>query len=568
MQVRTRNKPGQKRLAPFLILIFFCFLPLRSSEGFLFHPLEEELERGNLAAMEKKAESEVDRLLKSLVLMFKGRYGEALERLESSAGTTDVMENLGRGRLLPYLNGMAEIEKGFEPEVSSANVRFRSARRDFVLEEGARKALGACRQKVNAWLEIESQEPILAEIYRSKKNFAFASTLGDEILKKSGVIGIAKFHRIMMLTPEALAFGYSWQDTICHEYVHQALKIKSGLDFPLWFQEGVARFYETLWRDDGEDETDSKNVSAPQARPSRTLAQAVQQAVPSAEGAKCGFELALGDREELLLAAKEGRLVEFNRMEPSLVYLKDEGEISLAFTQVALAVEQLNPKLPKLIQAVSRGKAFREAFKDVYDETLDQFEKRLHEAWLKEAQDKQISKRSGALRTVLLDSGSDTEKLFLGPNLQSLISLGDRLRRKGSIGAALNLYSQAKDIEPNNPYVLSRLARAKAALGKRREALNIGLELVSANPHWPPGYELLGELYEGQGLFRDAIESYAKYFDFNPYHKELVKKTAFLNIDLGEKDAALAFLEKAAILDPKDTEVKEAVEALKPKIRR
>ena len=162
-------------------------------------------------------------------------------------------------------------------EVSSFGFVLRAAPRDLVLKDGALEALRSCRLKTQELFGFDIKGDIPVEVYRTKKDFAAGTTLGEELLKKSGVVGTAKFNRLMVITPEALPFGYSWPDAICHEFLHHALKTEIGEDLPLWFHEGFARFNETIWR-----------------------------GVP--------LEIPPGDREELLLAAKENKLVKFSQM--------------------------------------------------------------------------------------------------------------------------------------------------------------------------------------------------------------------------------------------------------------
>ncbi|MEK7287820.1 MAG: tetratricopeptide repeat protein [Elusimicrobiota bacterium] len=509
----------------FLASVIFSAPAVCFSET-IFYPLEDDLERGNWAKAEGALRAEPG--LKSLLLLYQGEYQEALKAWGAvkSVRASDARHSAALGA---YLDAMVQIAKGFTEQNRIGVFELRLARRDLVLREGAGSALEACRNGVKVWLGAEPPSPVIVEIYRRKKDFAIASTLGDELLKKSGVIGIAKFARIMLITPEALPFGYAWEDTLCHEYIHHALKSLGGLDFPLWFQEGMARAHETIWR-------------------------------------KGDLEISTGDKEELLLAAKDGRLVRFARMEPSMVYLKDEEEISLAFTQVALATRELGPKLGDLIGLTAAGRPFEKAFEKVYGHSLTAFEEKLWAQWLSEAEQSKIRKKSGALRTVLsLESGQEPEKLFLGPKISHLLALGDQLRIKGKSVAALGLYNQAREQEPLNPYVLSRIARAYAASGNREEAAKTAEALIAANPRWPPAYQLQGELFEGLGLYRRAIESYQRYFDFNPYYKGLYKRAAFLHIDLGEPLRALVYLEKALILDPEDQECLQAKDSIKNK---
>lgn len=477
------------------------------------HQFEDDLERGDWAAVEKKGAGNPSAA--ALILLYQGRYEEALKSWPTSLDSP----------LKSYLEVMAQLAPLFSEKIQTGAFELRLAPRDRVLQEAAASSLNSCRRQVADWMGAEPRAPVITEIYRRKKDFALASTLGDELLKKSGVIGIAKFNRIMLITPEALPFGYSWQDTLCHEYIHHALKTKTGLTLPLWFQEGMARAFESIWR-------------------------------------KGGLEIPPGDREELLLAAQEGRLVRFARMEPSMVYLDNEAQISLAFTQVALGVKKLEPKLHELIRLSAQGLPFDKALKKVTGRRLEDFENALWHEWREEAAKTKI-KKSGALRTVLsMGSEPAPETLYLGPKSAQLLSLGDQLRAKGNLSAALRLYEQAKEQEPLNPYILSRIARAQSALGSSDQALKTAEELTRANPRWPPGHEIIGEILESRSHYQEAIKAYVQYFDFNPYHQELYRRVAFLHIDLGEPLSAKPYLEKALILNPKDTECQAALNAI------
>lgn len=513
-----------RKIFVFFFLSSLGFLPngLFGSD-FAFSELEDQFERGMFQA---KSKQHSDQFVRALRNLYQGNYKESFETLGNLSVFKGRESDQAR-TLKYYVHGLLNISATYNQQAQNNDFILRYAVRDGVLKEGALRALDSCQKEVNQWLHFKPQHRVLVEVYRSRKDFAHASTLGKELLMKSGVIGIAKFHRIMLITPEALAFGYNWQDALCHEYIHHALKGKAGLALPLWFQEGMARYYETIWR--GES-----------------------------------YRIKRGDEEALLSAAGGDRLVSFTRMEPSLVYLKDEAEISLAFTQVALAMEQMRERVGPLLDAVARGDNFESAFRRVYGKTLKQFESQLWESWRRQTAQKTRRPASGALRTVLaMDEGKKTnEELYLGPQAQHLLNLGDRLRVKGSSEAALALYRQARELEPLNPYVLSRLARALMALSHRPEAEKTARDLIEANPHWPAGYELMGSFYEDMGLYAEAIAQYDRYFTFNPYHLELYKKIAFLYIDLGETVKALPYLQKARILAPQDQEVARALSAL------
>src|SRR6185436_16415221 len=89
---------------------------------------------------------------------------------------------------------------------------------------------------------------IRVEIYPNKEDFSKASTLSLETLERSGAIGICKFHRLMIMTPQALPIGYRWLDALSHEYIHLTVNEMSASKAELWLHEGTARYFETAYR--------------------------------------------------------------------------------------------------------------------------------------------------------------------------------------------------------------------------------------------------------------------------------------------------------------------------------
>jgi hypothetical protein len=69
-----------------------------------------------------------------------------------------------------------------------------------------------------------------------------------EAARTTGTIGIAKWGRVIMVSPRATEHGYAYLDTLAHELTHLALTRASKDRAPLWLQEGVARGEETRWR--------------------------------------------------------------------------------------------------------------------------------------------------------------------------------------------------------------------------------------------------------------------------------------------------------------------------------
>ena len=97
-------------------------------------------------------------------------------------------------------------------------------------------------------LGVEMPRPLRVELVRDQMALSALTGLPLEAARTTGTIGVAKWGRVIVVSPRATEKGYPVFDTIAHELVHLALTRGSGDRAPLWLQEGVARELETGWR--------------------------------------------------------------------------------------------------------------------------------------------------------------------------------------------------------------------------------------------------------------------------------------------------------------------------------
>ncbi|QTD47735.1 peptidase MA family metallohydrolase [Sulfidibacter corallicola] len=90
-------------------------------------------------------------------------------------------------------------------------------------------------------------DKIIVEVMPDYQLFAYASALTKEQIETTGTIALCVENRLVMITPRRVARGYYWPDVLAHEYVHYILTKHSRDNAPLWFQEGVAKYFETKW---------------------------------------------------------------------------------------------------------------------------------------------------------------------------------------------------------------------------------------------------------------------------------------------------------------------------------
>lgn len=97
-------------------------------------------------------------------------------------------------------------------------------------------------------LGVEMPKPTRVDVVRDQFSLAAMTGLPHENARKTGTVAIAKWGRVIMISPRAPQFGYGWRDTLAHELTHLALARGTFDRAPLWLQEGVAKREETRWR--------------------------------------------------------------------------------------------------------------------------------------------------------------------------------------------------------------------------------------------------------------------------------------------------------------------------------
>lgn len=97
-------------------------------------------------------------------------------------------------------------------------------------------------------LGVEMPKPTRVDVVRDQFSLSAMTGLPHEAARKTGTVAIAKWGRVIMVSPRAPALGYAWRDTLAHELTHLALSRGTFDRAPLWLQEGVAKREETRWR--------------------------------------------------------------------------------------------------------------------------------------------------------------------------------------------------------------------------------------------------------------------------------------------------------------------------------
>lgn len=134
-------------------------------------------------------------------------------------------------------------------------------------------------------------------------------------------------------------------------------------------------------------------------------------------------------------------------------------------------------------------------------------------------------------------------------DIKSLITEGNRLNASGDFKGAINQYESALAIEPNNITVKYNLAFSLEAAGRGRESVPYLEDVVKSDASKTiitSSYQLLGGIYDQQGLTRQSIDSYLNGLRIAPADHHLLYGLGLVyfrsrRYDEAEKAAVKAF---------------------------
>jgi tetratricopeptide (TPR) repeat protein len=336
------------------------------------------------------------------------------------------------------------------------------------------------------------KEKVRVELFPDAKAFYLASTLSVRDIEVTGAVGLTKFNKLQFLSPKALVYGYRWLDAISHEYMHYLIVKLTSNKAPIWFHEGLAKYEETRWRN-------GPSYLSP-------LYQTL-----------------------LARALVDKKLIGFDRMEPSLVQLEKPEDVQLAYAQAASAIEfiiakagheQLREIMKRMANATTRGAS--EAIREVLGLQFPEFE----EKWREYLASKELKTVDGVVlhRYKVKEGRADEQRLDM-EEIKSLVArsrahLGDRLKERGRISAAVLEYRRAMAETRDSVPIMDRLSSALIDLGRDEEALDILKRVKEISPDHPTPYTQLGQIYLKLKDFKKAREAFEDSIQINPFNPE------------------------------------------------
>jgi tetratricopeptide (TPR) repeat protein len=432
------------------------------------------------------------------------RYHEAVRLLEAS----DAASPGAPGDWLDLARKAQEVTRGYQRAEGQHFVVFHPRGKDEVLVPYLLEMLEAQRAALERALGRVPAEKVAVEILEGPRELARLSTLTEEEIKTSGTIAICKFNKLMVTSPKALLRGYDWLDTASHEYVHYVVTRHTRNQAPIWLHEGIAKWAETLWRGRG------------------------------------GESLSPYAAALLREAARQGRLITFAEMHPSMAKLPSQEAAALAFAEVLAAVEWMERRggpaaLVRVLDLVAEGRpadqAVARALAIPFEAFLAEWRRWMATRPLPEGGERQLTvlRFKGDPR----HGGSHSEWAEIpDERARGFARLGEIFRGRGRWEAARQEYGKAvRRVGGRSAALASKFALASLMSGREGEAEAALAEAVRSHPGYAALHVNLGRLYLKKQQWARARDAFLLANRTDPFDPEIHAGLARAFEALGEK---------------------------------
>jgi tetratricopeptide (TPR) repeat protein len=440
---------------------------------------------------------------------YQGDYPTALDYANGSGDF--VPQNGYSYNYKPLLANVYEVTKNFSSKQSAHfEVRYRDDK-DAILVDAALETLEAARENLGQDLGFRPAERIVVEIYPELDNLARATGLTLENLHTSGVIAICKFNRLMITSPRVSPYGYSWRDTLNHEYVHLVIMQMSRNTVPVWLHEGIAKYLEERWR------------------------------LPP------GGELEATSESLLARALREDKLVTIEQISPSMAYLPSQEHTALAFAEVLTMVQwmaqlrggdgirQLLVTLPK------NGGDLDATLRQIYGFDVAG----LQDGWKRYMKQRHLKELDYTLKDYEIlfgDDGDSDDKMIQQMEQRrgrKFMTLGKLLKDRGKLKAASMEFDKAQQaVGKYNILLQNLIAETYLELEQFQQAAEALKPVIALAPNYLPSRLRLGRALFGLADFNGALQELTFAFGLNPFDPRIHSLLAATYDKLDQPDLA------------------------------
>lgn len=334
-------------------------------------------------------------------------------------------------------------------------------------------------------LGVSVPGPIRLEIYASAAALAQVSTLTLDQIETSGTVALCKWNRLMVTSPRALVRGYPWVDTIAHELTHLYLSFATQERAPVWLQEGTAKLLERRWR-----------------------------------GATEGFELDPTSRDLLMRATRDGKLLTFDQLHPSIALLPSQDDATLAFAQVSTFMNNFvsvhgERALRAALGAIAEGVDARDALSRAASRRFAELERDWKGTLPKAARANAPRKLARRFRSG--GATPDESQDVAVSEARRFLRIGDLLWHRRHPRGAMLEYEKAHRADADDPIVAARLARSALEAGDPDRSLAALEPLLQRYPEHAPTHAVRGAALHELGRLPEARKALLEAIRINPF---------------------------------------------------
>lgn len=450
---------------------------------------------------------------RALAAFYRGDYASAV------AGMDESIASVGEGRApKPWIStrdlaqATRDLTQHYQTETSRDGrfVVLFPRGEDQILVPYALDVLSSMDRMLSSILGMAVPGPIRLEVYASAAALAQVSTLTLDQIETSGTVALCKWNRLMITSPRALVRGYPWVDTIAHELTHLYLSYVTEEKAPVWLQEGTAKLLERRWRSDAGQ-----------------------------------FELDPTSRGLLERATRDGKLLGFEQLHPSIALLPSQDDATLAFAQVSTFMNSFviahgESALRSAFGHVRSGADARDALALAAGTRFGELER----AWRADlprtpqpSAPRKLQRRFRATQTDAPDESQDVAASEARRHLR----LGDLLFSQRRVRGAMFEYEKAQRADGDDPIVAARLARAALEAGDPARSLAAVEPLLLRYPEHAPTQAVRGAALAELGRGPEAQRALLEAIRINPFdpdpHCRLAKVAQVAEEQRIERDA-------------------------------
>ena len=190
-----------------------------------------------------------------------------------------------------------------------------------------------------------------------------------------------------------------------------------------------------------------------------------------------------------------------------------------------------------------------------------------NDKWQEEIAGYRVSLNSQLKRTrTLLQSGQASEAIGILEELRGsyptdmeiLLQLAAAQQADGERGAAQRTLELALEHHPECARCFLSLASVRSDLGDLGGAYGLVEQAIAINPQLVTAYDLKARLLQANGRFPESLEAWEEALRLTPRDLARLVAAAELAGQLGDREQAAAYLDRAAAVDPNDVRIADA----------